>query len=544
MWYSILLFLIMPFTFPETIVKNPLTMLCFYDEDINTGVVKLSDWQREFLVYFGKEHKDGSNAVQAMLLAANGSGKSQFILAPCSIWLGMKYPESLAIITTASGNQLDAQDLRYCTRLAKRINKAHEKEFPEGIIECNYRKFYNKVTESYLNLFATDETGKAEGWHPIKPFGKFAIFVDEGKTVNDEIYDALERCTGYTHRLEISSSGKSSGRFYSMWHTDLEGVLKRRITAFDCPHIPIKEIEQKIKKYGLHDPLIRSSIFSEFTSTDQQVVISRELLIKSSNICDKFYDFGPLRAGLDLAAGGDENSISVWKGNKEIATKSFKQQDTSKTVIDIIEFIDSFNGNLKSENIWADDGGVGRGILDNFREKGYKFNRVLNQSRAFDTTHYANRGSELWFNFKRFIEEYQVLFLKNEKGDIDSTLLSQLSNRYYKIQQMTGKIQLESKQIAKKEGHPSPDRADGVVLAWSPYVYPLVEINGTGEIVDKKVYTPEDWYLEQRNKEMALMRNQNSDERKFKTTYQPHQLRASSVLSYRNIYKNRLASKS
>jgi hypothetical protein len=488
----------MALTLPDSIVGTPLKMLCFYDDDINSGKVKLAGWQIELLNYLGKPHAFKDPAVQAILLAANGSGKSQFILAPFAIWMIMKWQESLTIITTASGNQLDAQNLRYCTRLARKINEFHKADFPEQIIDCQYRKFFNKVTESYLNMFATDETGKAEGWHPIKPDGKFAIIVDEGKTVADDIYDALERCTGYTHRLEISSAGKSSGRFYSMWHNkEIEDVvLKKRITAFMCPHIPVEEINQKIKKYGLHDPLIRSSIYSEFTSTDQQVVITRELLLKSASLCSEHYIFGPLRAGFDLAAGGDENSMSVWLGNKEISAYHCKYGDTSKTVREYIDFIQSFKGQLKAENVYADDGGVGRGILDNFREKGYKFQRILNQSRPFDNTRYSNRGTELWWNFRRFIEEYQVLFLKNEKGDLDNTLLNQLSNRYYKTQTGTGKIILEAKQLAKKEGHPSPDRADAIILAWSPYIYPLEEISGASKVKERRGKTPEEVYRE------------------------------------------------
>lgn len=467
------------FPLPAEVLESPLTLLCFYDDDIREGRVKLSDWQRRLLGFFGGVHNYGDACKRAMLLAANGSGKSQFILAPIAIWSIMKFTECLTIITTASGAQLDGQDLRYCKRLAEKINSLHRAEFPEGVIECQYRKFRNKITESFIDMFATDEPGKAEGKHPLKYDGKFFILVDEGKTVADSIYEALERCTGCTHRLDISSAGASMGRFYSDWHFEDKDVFKERVTAFDCPHIAVKDVEKKIRKHGLHDPLVRSMIFSEFTSTDQQVVISRELALKSINLADTFYNFGPARAGLDLAAGGDENALSVWKGNKEIGRHWFKFTDTSKTVLEVIEIIKSYKGELLPENIYADDGGVGRGILDNFREKGYTFRRVLNQSRPFDTTRYSNRGTELWFNFKRFMEEFQVLFERTEtKGEIDPQLLSQLTNRYYKIQDGTGKLILESKQTARKNGHPSPDRADAVILAWSSLMFPVIEMSG------------------------------------------------------------------
>jgi hypothetical protein len=539
----------MPYSFPDTIVKNPLTMLTFYDESIQLGAATLgkegtvlNKWQKEMLLYLGKEHKKDDAAIMAQLLAANGSGKTKYILAPFAIWMAMRYSTSLTVITTASGKQLDEQALLFCTRLANSINLFHKGEFPEDVFTCQYRKIICNLNDSRINFFATDDVGKAEGWHPITDSGKFAIIVDEGKTVTDGIYEAIENCIGFTHRIDISSAGSSNGQFHGNWNNhELDGIIfKKRVTAFDCGHIKQQDIETRIKKYGLHHPRIRNSVFSEFTSADEQVVITRELLIKSASLCSRFYDFGPLRAGLDLAAGGDENSISVWRGNKEIASKHWVKKDTVEAVNDIILFLKSFKGELKEENIYADDGGVGRPMLDILKHSGFNVNRVWNQSRAFDFTHYANKATEYWWNFKRFIEEYQVLFLKNEKGDIDPTLLTQLSNRYYKQQDSSGKVILESKQKAKSEGHPSPDRADAVILAWSPLIYPVEEMSGAVSLVHKGPSSIEEFMEQERFKEMSEIRNGGTSKiNLLPAEYTEMQMRAINSLSYRNIFKDK-----
>lgn len=531
------------------ILRSPLTMLMFFDDDVQKGKenggVDLDKWQRELLTYLAKPHAYGDPAVMAMLLAANGSGKSQYIIAPFAIWMAIRHPESLTVITTSSGNQLDSQDLRYCTRLAKKINNFYKEQLGEDLIDCKYRKFECPVMGSFINLFATDETGKAEGWHPISPTGKFAIIIDEGKTVSDEIYYAIENCTGFSHRLDVSSAGQSSGQFYVNWHNaELDGLMfKKRVTAFDCGHLKLQDIETRIKKYGKYHPRIRNSVFSEFTSADEQVVIPRELLIKSVSLCTKFYDFGSLRAGLDLAAGGDENSISVWKGNKEIASKHWVKRDTTETIQDVIDFIGTFKGELKPENIYADDCGLGRPMLDMLSKLGYKFNRVLNQTRAHDFTHYANKGTELWWQFKRFIEEYQVLFMKGPNGDMDKKLMEQLSNRYFKIQDSSGKIILESKAKAKSERNWSPDRADAVILAWAPLVYPVAEINGGKEVISVGPRSIEEFVEQQRRREMELFRGSQGEKNNFlPQTYTEAQMRANQVLTYRNILGNKYGS--
>lgn len=469
----------MPYAFPADLIPTPLEVLCLYDEDVLAGRIQVHPWQSELLTYLGKPKALEDRAVQAMLLAANGSGKSQMIIAPFAVWMALRFTESLTIVTTSSGQQLDTQDLRYITRMARKVNALHKEQFGMDVFDCQYRKFRSPITESFIDMFATDEAGKAEGRHPLKYDGEFSIIVDEAKTVDDKIFEALERCSGFTRRLDVSSPGKSSGYFYTTWNLDQGGdVYKRKVTAFECPHIKEYEIQQKIAKYGLHDPLIRSSIFAEFSSTDEQVVIPRELLSKNTKLCDKQVFFGPLRAGLDLASGGDETVLSVWRGNVEVGLHTVRNKDTSTVCNKIIEFIQSYKGQLKPENIYADDGGIGRSMLDNLREKGYKINRILNQSRPYDSTRYANKGTELWFSFKRFVEEFQVYLNKDDRGNTDNLLFSQLSNRYYTIQQASNKIILESKEKARKQGHPSPDRADAVILAWAPYVYPVPELNG------------------------------------------------------------------
>jgi hypothetical protein len=55
-------------------------------------------------------------------------------------------------------------------------------------------------------------------------------------------------------------------------------------------------------------------------------------------------------------------------------------------------------------------------------------------------------------------------------------LIDQLANRYY-VQASKSKIKLESKKEAKANGHPSPDRADATVLAFTDIQAPLFSLS-------------------------------------------------------------------
>ena len=92
--------------------KDPYEMLTVIDDDILEGNISLHDWQREILQDYGKP-SDAAKPFKAAVRAANGSGKEQFVIAPCALWTCMSSANAVAIVTTASGNQLDRQTDKY-----------------------------------------------------------------------------------------------------------------------------------------------------------------------------------------------------------------------------------------------------------------------------------------------------------------------------------------------------------------------------------------------------------------------------------------------
>jgi len=441
---------------------NPYALITFYDEHLLDEAYHLYPWQIEILEHFSSE-VPSDDMLRMVVLAANGSGKSQFVLAPCVAWMAVSFDTSLSYVTSSSASQLDTQTERFIDSLANKMNALHKADTnDEDIWKVIKRHKEFLITGSHIDLFATDEPKKAEGKHPLVPGGEFGIFLDEGKSIEEDIYDAIDRCTGATRRLDVSSAGGCNGHLYDIYSKDELNWWKRKIIYSDCPHIKQKEVEQAILKHGLHDPLVRSMFFSEFTSVSDKVVIMRELLDSCAKLVgNRRVPIGP-HAGLDLSAGGDEVVFSVWSDNIQVGQETCVHRDTSLAVREIIDWFGKYSWTgLKDNNVNADDGGVGRAILDNLREKGYNFNRILNQGRAFDHKRYANRGTELYWNMKLLVENNIPKFIE------DRVLKSQLSNRYYRHQSLTNKIILEKKEEARGKGHPSPDRADGAVLAWA-----------------------------------------------------------------------------
>lgn len=454
-------------------------LISFYDEHINSGRVILHPWQVEVNEFLAKEPANDKHPLKYALRAANGSGKDAYVVAPFALWFVLCNISSRVIITSSSGTQLTAQTETYITNLSNKINAFHFANYGAKILKINQRHIRCLLSGSEIRLFATDEEGRAEGYHPLEPGAKMAIVVNEAKSVSTDIFRALRRCTGYSHWLNVSTPGLiPAGDFYKSCiygMKSMSGWYHRKVTYFDCPHQSPDEYEADKRDLGEHSALFRSKWLAEFTTVDGDTIIPANSLEnlrykiregKAVLLCQHW----PIRIGLDLSTSGDETVISAWRGNQQVFQQAWREKDTTVTVSKLCEI---FESELKIPKdhayIYADDGGVGRAIIDQLRQKGYiNIRRILNQSAASNKTMYRNKGAELWYNFRRLVETGIVC-----PNPEDDKLWEQLGTRRYKKieEEAIVRVQLESKAAAKAEGLPSPDRADAAVLAFTGLTY-------------------------------------------------------------------------
>jgi hypothetical protein len=455
--------------------SDAVDLILTFDPILNSGQRKLHKWQVEDLMLLSDDCYTPAVPLEYQLCAANGSGKDAYIIAPFSIFRAACKVRNRIVATSASFTQLQMQTEAYMRNLAKLINmrtvemEIYEKE--PFIIKKQH--IVNRYTGSEIITFVTDDYGRAEGYHPFPDSmqSKVWILLNEAKTIPDTIFGALSRCT-YSGWLEISSPGGTRGQFYKDCNNSLDitkGYVKgkrtfRRVTSYDCSHIPRSKIEKDRVELGEHHPLFRSKHLALFTSVEENAVIPSDLVDASYTYEIEIIEL-PITVGIDLAAGGDENSFYAFKGNKKLYEYHWREVDTTKTAKRILELLSAVEKKagekILEENIYADDGNVGHSIIDMIKNSGIHIKRVCNQSAAFNTDDYGNRGAEMYFNVRRLFEEH-LIPLDKEK---DEKLISQLKSRYYKQSDARGKITLESKSESRSKGHGSPDRADAFVLA-------------------------------------------------------------------------------
>lgn len=397
------------------------------------------------------------------MLAANGSGKDAFVIAGYAVFFAACKIRSRFIVTSSSHTQLKGQTFPHITNIAERLNKKLGRKFFD-VVEYHVR---SRESGSEIKGFATDDAGKAEGFHPWpdSPGQDMVICINEAKSIPAPLWDALQRCHGFNVWMEISSPGTADGHFYqqcqksTQWPAPLvPGIpYMRRITAFDCPHLKFR-IKQMIEDLGETAPVVRSSLFAEFVALEGMYFVPSHILENYPRVEPAHYGL-PIRAGLDLSLGGDETVLSVWHGNKRIGQMTWKMRDSNVLHRHLIDAFKRFG--VLPQHVWADAGGLGKPIIDRLREAGYAVNSVINNGTAADKRYFKNRGTELIHNFAKLVND-RILILPGE----DQVFMRQLARRRFSIDD-SQKFQAESKDDARLRGEESPDRFDAAVLAFT-----------------------------------------------------------------------------
>jgi len=484
-------------------IKNPVELLLLLDENIVKGSIKLHDWQLQFMMDFADPKHTKDSPFRAAVQACNGSGKDKYIIAACAVWICMRYTSVECPITSSSGNQLDNQTSAHIERLCHKANALFG---PLWKINYRYYEFQHKTSDqvpvpSVIKMFATDEAGKVEGYHPTEAGKKMAIFTSETKSIPDDITAALVRCVGYTHRVDASSPGLAAGYYYNICTTGIPRfevdnikslnstqTLIYKVTAYDCAHITESEIESFAASLpgGKSSQVFKSGMMAEFGTTDEMVVIPSSFVwraVENHSGRKKPFDITYIpetynTAGLDLSDGGAETVLGVRNGNKLIGLECFRFEDTEDSLNYLEELFVKYNLNHVKAKIRGDYCGMGGPMLRSLKRRGWKNVEFIDsRNSASESNVYANRGTELFFNMRKLFENKDVIIY------YDKLLIEQLCTRYYKIS-TKNVYSLLSKLEQRSRGYPSPDRADALNLTFWGY-------KGTFKETEQDVLTKE-----------------------------------------------------
>ena len=161
---------------------------------------------------------------------------------------------------------------------------------------------------------------------------------------------------------------------------------------------------------------------------------------------------GDYQIAVDVARyGSDSSIISMRKGLKMTGLKEFKNM----SLVELCGHIEIMAGNNRNMTIKVDETGVGGGVVDILRGRGY--NKVIGINfggKPQDADKFADLPSEIWCTFP--ISEVSLMN--------DSGLFHELTDRRFSYDRKARR-QVESKDSYKaRNGGKSPDKADSVLM--------------------------------------------------------------------------------
>jgi phage terminase large subunit len=227
-----------------------------------------------------------------------------------------------------------------------------------------------------------------------------------------------------------------------------------KINYYNNPFCPKEEYEraEKMKK---EDYTLWLHIYGgEPINQDAHAIISREK-VQAAVERELTYETSPLIVGVDVARYGDDKT--VFYGRKEykmLKRAEYKKQSLTRTCDMLEQFVNSDRGN---SILNIDDTGLGGGVTDTMKDRGYNVNPYNFAQHARNQAKYGNIISEMWFDFADKIDQIELF---NHQS-----LKEELTTRLWQMDRQNRRC-IESKDDFKKRLGHSPDDSDACMLCF------------------------------------------------------------------------------
>jgi hypothetical protein len=159
--------------------------------------------------------------------------------------------------------------------------------------------------------------------------------------------------------------------------------------------------------------------------------------------------------------GKDRTVIGVWRGLELVQVIELRKKKVNEVIETIRELLTQRN--IKLANVIADEDGVGGGVCDYLRCRGF-----LNGGRASKPDKFINLKAECYFKLAEYIEYNKILLLKSHK----EVLVKELDMIRRRRPEQDGRLAIISKEEIQRIHGISPDYADMVMMRMYFELYP------------------------------------------------------------------------
>jgi phage terminase large subunit len=398
--------------------------------------------------------------------SCNGAGKTWLAGSGAALWFLYAFSPCRVVTTSPKRDQLR-------NSLWTELRRAHALSGLPG--ECDVLQL--RLSDDQFAIGQTANSATAfQGIHAPHVL----VIAEEAAGIEEPIWEGIDALltSEDTRLLIIGNPTSTSGRFFETHHSLRGQYATFHIGAEHTPNFTGEEVsellrrslitpawvEQQREAWGEDSPLYQARIMGNFPDQAEGSLIALSWVEVLKD--HEPEPSGAVELGADIARdGGCENAVYVRQGPR-ILHREFWQQSKSESARALL--METTGRILKIGKDYAatvhriDATGMGAGVADRLAElKAPGLERVMAGGGAKDTEHFARIGDELAWNLRELIREGRIGPLS------DARTQAQLTSRRYKYLS-SGRIEVESKDAMRKRGSPSPDRADGLALAFAP----------------------------------------------------------------------------
>lgn len=399
------------------------------------------------------------------------AGGKSFAFADCLLLLGRSDKLFVACVREVQNSIKDS-----VYKLLK--DRAEHYEFDD------YRFYEDRIENVITGTRFVFKGLKDQNKQNIKSLeGVDICWIEEGQSISKDSWDVLNptiRKKGSQIWVSMNREEENDPIWVAVASNPDEKTYVCKVNYYDNPYCPdeMKYLAERCKEQDYDDYL---HIWEGEPIQQGNTKLIGAKAVKAAFEPKMDSSTSPLVIGLDIARFGDDATVFCFrKGRWCFKFEEYAKKDT----VEIANIATNLIRELKPARLFLDDGGVGGGVYDILKDRGFgEIVRGVNfGARSIDDERYANRRAEMWDAVREWLTG-KVQLPRDDK------LLDDLCSVNKKYDQK-GRLQLESKDDVKKRLGRSPDKADALALTFAEPVYDIGQprMYGNGNVTFEDLF--------------------------------------------------------
>jgi len=397
------------------------------------------------------------------ILFGSGAGSGKSMLGCLWIsWMCLSYPKTRYLIGRAVLTQLRLTTLRTLLEVQQIMGLKSGEHYTYNQ-QTNILTFYNG-SEIILKDLADNPSDPQKD--SLGSLEITAAFIDESSQISRLTYSIVKSRIryklnelGFIPKIFLTCNPSQNWlkeEFYIPWVKETLPEKKRfiRATAMDNPHLPPSYIETLSE---LPTQQRERLLMGNWDYTDEIDNVFFHDYIVSSVFRHDLNPNDTKYLSCDIARfGEDKTVVCVWCGLNLIDVKVYSKMDTVQ-VSHEIKTLQQIHG-VHPSNIIIDSDGIGGGVVDQVRGKGF-----VNNSSPLHNQNFTNLKSQCYLKLADLMKEGKISINLHNNSVIETLTQELLSIKLKNVDKDT-KIGVMSKEEQKKTLGRSPDYADAMML--------------------------------------------------------------------------------